>query len=303
MKTQPVDTHPEVEGMLVHLIRNAPVHKRFRLVQSLTQGALWSNVQAWRERHPKMSEQAAAVQAVSCWYGSALAAWVETALAQREQWSLQPIDLLNVMLPALQLFQERNIFCYLGGSIASSLHGMQQMVQDIDLVINLDDQDLSSLLSPLKQAYVFDEEAFQEAVHRQMVCPLIHLDTLMKVDLVMAKQTALESALQRCVIASLLDERYPSFRVASAVEMILIKLLCYTQDLHTKADGMRDDAEWNDLVGMLKVQGPNLERDFLEDWARRLKITETLRQALVDAGVEHGEAAGSREKGGACLGW
>ena len=137
---------------------------------------------------------------------------------------------------------------------------------------------------------MFDDDAFQEAVRRQTSCPLIHLDTLMKVDLVIAKQTALESALQQRVVASLLDERYPSFWVASAVEMILIKLRRYTQDLHTRTDGMRDDAEWNDLVGMLKVQEPNLERDFLEDWARRLRITETLRQALVDAGVEHGEA-------------
>jgi hypothetical protein len=291
MKTQSVDTHPETERMLIQLIQNAPLHRRFRLIQSLTQGTLMSNMQSWRERHPKMSEQEAAVQVISCWYGAALAARVETALALRERWSLQPIDLLMVMLPALQLFQARNILCYLGGSIASSLHGMQQMAQDIDLVVNLDDQDLPSLLSLLKQAYVFDDDAFKEAVRRQTACPLIHLDTLMKVDLVMTKQTTLESALRQRVVASLLDERYPSFSVASAVEMILIKLRRHTQDLHTRTDGMRDDAEWNDLVGMLKVQGPNLERDFLEDWARRLRITETLRQALVDAGVEHGEAA------------
>jgi hypothetical protein len=54
---------------------------------------------------------------------------------------------------------------------------------------------------------------------------------------------------------------------------------------------MRDDAEWNDIVGMLKVQEPTLERDFLEEWARNLRIEETLRQALVDAGAEEVQAA------------
>ncbi len=292
MKTQSLDTHPDIERMLVHLIRNAPVSKRFRLIQSLTQGTLWSNIQAWRERHPDMGEQEAAVEVISCWYGPILAARVQMALAQREQWSLQPIDLLTVVLPALHLFEERNAFCYLGGSIASSIYGMQQMAQDIDLVVDLDGQDLTSLLSLLKQVYVFDEDAFQEAVCHRTTCSLIHLDTLMKVDVVMAKHDAFASALQRHVASYQLDERCNTlFRVASAAEMILIKVYRYSQDLHSRMDGMRDDAEWNAIVGMLKVQGPDLERDVLEDWARTLKITETLRQALVDAGAEHKEAA------------
>jgi hypothetical protein len=73
--------------------------------------------------------------------------------------------------------------------------------------------------------------------------------------------------------------------------MLLVKVNRYFQYLLSRTDGMRDDAEWNDSVGMLKIQGPTLERDFLEDWARTLNITEVLRQALIDAGVEREEAA------------
>jgi hypothetical protein len=291
MKTQSVDTHPDTERMLIHLIRNAPVSKRFRLIQSLTQGALWSNIQARRERYSDASEQETAIQVISSWYGPALAARVEMAFVQRKQWHLQPIHLLTVMSPTFHLFEEHNVFCYLGGSIASSLHGMQQMAQDIDLVVDLHDQDLASLLPLLKQSYVFNEDALREAVSQRAACPCIHLDTLMKVDLVVAKQTTFDTALRQSIAPYLLDEQYPPFQVASAMEMILVKLRRYSQDLSSRTDGMRDDAEWNDIIGILKVQRSDLKRDVLENWAEVLKITETLKQALTDAGAEQEEAA------------
>jgi hypothetical protein len=61
MRTQSIDTHPEAERMMIELIRGAPMSKRFRLVQSLMQSALWSSFHAWRERHREASEQEAAV--------------------------------------------------------------------------------------------------------------------------------------------------------------------------------------------------------------------------------------------------
>jgi len=291
MKTQSADTHPDTERMLIHLIRTAPMSKRFRLIQSLTQGAFWSNIQAWRQRHPNASEHDAALQVVSHSYGPLLAEQVCEAFVQHQDWSLQPIDLLTVMLPALQAFDEQNLFWYLGGSIVSSLHGMQQMAQDIDLVVNLHSQNLPSLLPLLKQYYIFDEDALQEAVSQRTACSLIHPDTLMKVDLIMAKQSAFETALHPRIASYSLDERSPSLRLASVVEMILVKLHRYSQNLLSRTDGMRDDAEWNDIVGMLKIQESTLERAFLEEWARTLKIAEVLRQALIDAGTEEAEAA------------
>jgi hypothetical protein len=45
---------------------------------------------------------------------------------------------------------DNNTRSYLGGSIASSLHGMQQVAQDIDLIVDLSNQNLSSLFLLLK---------------------------------------------------------------------------------------------------------------------------------------------------------
>ncbi len=87
------------------------------------------------------------------------------------------------------------------------------------------------------------------------------------------------------VAAYMLDERYPPVRVASACEMILFKLQRYRRNERSRSDGMRDDSEWNDILGILKVQGPNLDLALLERWADALEEAETWRQALVDAGL------------------
>lgn len=49
MTTQSLDTHPTAERIMVNMIRKASISKRFRLVQSLTQSALWSSLHAWQD--------------------------------------------------------------------------------------------------------------------------------------------------------------------------------------------------------------------------------------------------------------
>ena len=45
------------------------------------------------------------------------------------------------------------------------------------------------------------------------------------------------------------------------------------------------DGQWNDVLGVLKVQGVALDRAYLEEWARELGLTDLLRRALDDAGL------------------
>ena len=285
MRTQSIDTHPEAERVMIELIREAPVSKRFRLVQSLTQSALWSSLQAWRERYREASEQEAAVQVVSTRYGAGLARYVQEALERRESWHVQPIDLMAAMLPAVRAFDHLGVSSYLAGSIASSLHGMQQLAQDVDLVVNLPASSIAPLLTLLKPSFALDEDAMREAVLSRTPCSLIHLDTLLKVDVIQPRPSPFETAVRPLVAAYTLDERYPPVRVASACEMILFKLQRYQRDERSRSDGMRDDSEWNDVEGMLKVQGPDLDLALLERWANTLAGAETWRQALVDAGL------------------
>jgi hypothetical protein len=275
MRTQSVDTHPDAERIMIEVVRSSPVSKRFKLVQSLTQSTFWSNIQAWRESHREASEQEAAVHFLSCCYGTGPAQRVQAALEKSERWHMQPIDLIAVMLPALHTFDELCVPYYLAGSIASSLHGMQQLAQDIDLVVDLGEARLPSLCALLQQHYLLDEDETRKAVRARTSFPLIHLDSLMKVDVVLTKRDAFAASMHQLIAQHTLDDRYPLFRLASASEMILFKLQRYQRDEQLRTDGMQDDAEWNDILGMLKVQGPDLDLPLLEEWAGTLSMTDT----------------------------
>jgi hypothetical protein len=162
---------------------------------------------------------------------------------------------------------------------------MQQLAQDVDLVVNLPASSIAPLLTLLKPSFALDENAMREAVLNRTSCSLIHLDTLLKVDVIQPRPSPFETAVRPLVAAYTLDERYPPVLVASACEMILFKLQRYQHDERSRSDGMRDDSEWNDVVGMLKVRGPALDLALLERWAEALVGAETWRQALVDAGL------------------
>ena len=285
MRTQSIDTHPETERVMIELIRKAPMSKRFRLVQSLTQSALWSSIHAWRQSHREASEQEAAVHIVSCTYGTTLAQCVQEALERREHWHVQPIDLIAALLPALQAFEQLHVPAYLAGSIASSLHGMQQLARDIDLVVDLPEHAIAPLQALLKPYYALDEDEIRQAVRTRTSCSLISLNSLVKVDMILPKREPFDTRMHQLVGQHSLDEHVPPIWLASACEMIVFKLRRYRQDEQSRADSMRDDAEWNDVLGMLKVQAPDLDLSLLEAWAAALDVTETWRRAQVDAGL------------------
>ncbi|TMC18485.1 MAG: hypothetical protein E6J34_17005 [Chloroflexi bacterium] len=291
MRTQSIDTHPDVEQVLITLLRQAPIQKRFQSVQALTRSAgIWASVHAWLRHHPEASMQEAGVHYVASAYGNHLARLVQDRLVQQEHWQVQPIDILAVLKPILSVFTSAGIAYYLGGSLASSLHGMQQLAQDIDLVIHPQSLSLSykhlwtpTHITALKEHYAIDEDEVQ----RGATVSLLHLDSLLKIDVIVPQKETFDLAMAQLIEMQLLDEHHTAFPVASATEMILWKLAHYHTDKTTRHDGMEDDAGWNDVLGMLKVQGPQLNTRLLIQWAKRFAIGEVLQQAFFDAGVSN----------------
>jgi hypothetical protein len=77
-----------------------------------------------------------------------------------------------------------------------------------------------------------------------------------------------------------LEGRVHTFFVASPEGTILNKLEWY------KMGGEVSDRQWNAILGVLKVQGTNLDMNYLQKWAVSLNVTDLLERALVDAGLK-----------------
>ena len=68
--------------------------------------------------------------------------------------------------------------------------------------------------------------------------------------------------------------------VATAEDVVIAKLQWYS------ASGGQSDRQWQDLVGVIKVQAPAIDREGLRQWASRLDLSQLLDRALVEAGPD-----------------
>ena len=114
---------------------------------------------------------------------------------------------------------------------------------------------------------------------------ILHLSTLLKLDLIFPQTPDFDEEMQAGITLLPLDERYEPLPVASALEMAVWKLVRCARELVTRPDTIINDAEWNDLLGILKVQGTQLDLARLTWWADRLEAGHLLPLALDDAGL------------------
>src|SRR5260370_6220518 len=183
MRTQSPDTSAEAERMLIERIRQAPVSRRFHLVQSLSQRMLSG-------RDAEQDIPAQAIHAITFGYGQRIGQHVRTALAARPQWQEQPVDLTATLLPVMQALHEVGISSYIGGSIASSIHGMQQSASDIDLVLIQQGHGflpVGAALASLQDEYLVEPMVIAQGLREGTSCSLIHMGTLMKIDLILPR--------------------------------------------------------------------------------------------------------------------
>ena len=62
-----------------------------------------------------------------------------------------------------------------------------------------------------------------------------------------------------------------------AEDVVLLKLEWF------RAEGEISDRQWEDIVGVIRVTGAALDRDYLTRWAADLAVSDLLERALVDA--------------------
>ncbi len=280
MRTQSPDTSPQAEQHLIALIRQASLPRRWRLVQSLSQRTLCPDAGP--------DPRAEAIHVVTCAYGKAVGSLVARALAHVPAWHEEPVDLTAILAPMIRALEDCGIDCAIGGSLASSLWGMQQSALDLDLVLRTplpSSQEVLLALQPLKDAYLLDEDALRLACSAGARGSLVHLGTLMKIDLISLPATPFEQAVAALTRRHLLDERYSPLPVASALEMVVYKLVRCAREGPMQSGKPLDDAQWNDLLGVLKVQGTDLDLQQVAYWAQILGVSRLLAQALDDAGL------------------
>jgi len=166
----------------------------------------------------------------------------------------------------------------IGGSLASAVHGVMRATMDADLVADLRMEHAEPLARALGDAFYADVEMMRDAIRRHGCFNLIHLETMFKVDIFVAKPRAFDRAqLARRQLHLLGKEPQRYAYVASAEDVILSKLEWYHKG------GRVSERQWRDVLGVLKVQGGRLDCDYLRRMAATLGVTDLLERAFDEA--------------------
>lgn len=187
-------------------------------------------------------------------------------------------EAVAALAPVLAVLQRLGVRHYVGGSMASSAHGIARSSVDADLVAELQSEHVGPLIAALADAYYVPEARVRDAVLRRGSFNLIHHETMFKVDVFVARDRPFDRrALDRARAAP--AETMGGLRVplASPEDTVLAKLEWY------RRGGGVSQRQWSDVIGMLKVGGATLDGAYLAQGARELGVADLLGRAFEEA--------------------
>ena len=189
-------------------------------------------------------------------------------------------DIISALEPVIRAFEGLGIEYYISGSLASSAYGIARVTLDVDLVANLKLLNVDSLVKSLRAEYYINENMINNAIGNTSSFNLIHLETMIKIDIFILKDTPFnQSAFSRKRLDTIDEEGSNKFFLAAPEDIILIKLEWY------RKGGAVSQQQWLDILGVLKVQKDSLDTNYLRYWASQMNVTDMLEHAFNDVGI------------------
>jgi hypothetical protein len=184
----------------------------------------------------------------------------------------------RIALFVAHALERLGILYAVGGSLASSLHGVMRSTLDVDIVADMKPEHVQPLVDALSKEFYADGETMRDAIERHGSFNLIHYETAFKVDIFIRKTRAFDKEqLERRIASVIATDPERSIYVASAEDTVLAKLEWY------RLGGETSERQWRDVLGVLKVRAGEIDLDYLRKWAKELEVSELLERALRDS--------------------
>jgi hypothetical protein len=186
---------------------------------------------------------------------------------------------IAVTLDVVAVLDELGIPYLVGGSLASSVHGVPRSTNDLDLVVELPGRLVDELVARLRERFYIDRDMIVDALKRRASFNIVHLATMFKVDLFTSDRSELVQEEMRRRELVELGEPPKRVWVCSAEDIVIQKL-----DWFRKGDRV-SERQWNDLIGVLKVQRERLDLAYIRRWASTLGLSALAEEAIAEVGL------------------
>lgn len=189
-------------------------------------------------------------------------------------------ELLAALRPVLRVLDGLGVRHFVGGSVASSAHGVARASVDGDLVAELLTSHVARFVSELRDAYYVPEDRVRDAVARRASFNVIHLETMLKVDVFVSRDRPFDHrAFERSRPASIGGEGGATLPISSAEDVVLAKLEWY------RKGGEVSERQWGDVLGVLRVTGSAIDLRYLRWSGSELGVSDLVDRALEEAGL------------------
>jgi hypothetical protein len=153
------------------------------------------------------------------------------------------------------------------GSVALSLYAEPRMTRDVDLVVELQPSDAGRLVDMFGDEFICDAGHIRDAIANRSMFNLIHTAAVVKIDIIVRKDTAYrEEEFRRRRLARIDGTQV---WVVSAEDLILSKL--------DWARSSRSEVQLRDVRNVIAAQ-PSLDWPYLHAWAERLGVRSLLNE-------------------------
>jgi hypothetical protein len=187
-------------------------------------------------------------------------------------------DELEILKEFVEVLEKLNISYAIGGSIASSFYGKIRFTLDADITLEPFEHSADQFYENLKTRFYISKPAMLQALNSRSSFNIIHIQTSFKIDVFVCQDIPFQrQILEHPKKAKLSDQLEKNFLIVSPEDIILLKLQWYQLTDQTSKK------QWDDILGVLSVQGEKLDYNYLKKWATVLKLNELLEKAILQA--------------------
>lgn len=274
-----------MEKLHIKLLRQAGLTRRFAMLRNLS---LSTRKMAWQSlvrSRPQFNLSERRIFFIELIYGKQLAQAFKAKISKSE-FGLESdkenpnmdADILATIAGVVEVLEKLGINYLIGGSVASSVHGIPRSTQDADLVADIQEAQVTELVAQLGDRYYLNETAIREAIQRQSSFNLIDQETILKVDIFILKEQPFNQVSFDRRQEAIVEESFRPFNIYTPEDILLQKLIWF------QAGGGVSERQWLDVLGILKMQ-EHLDRAYLDEWAGRLNLLDLLEKAWQEAGL------------------